>query len=173
MQLTTAISIIFLNMVLHNVMAQPYFQNDFPGVWQRATNYTMEVAKAMPAEKYSFKAKEESMTFHEHLVHIIHNLSSLSSRISGDRKDFFHGKDPGLLTKEQLAEVLQDTFKYISKLIEDTDEKILLESIEFRGQTMTKENIFYLMRDHITHHRAQIILYLRLNNIDAPVYRGW
>jgi uncharacterized damage-inducible protein DinB len=50
---------------------------------------------------------------------------------------------------------------------------MLREEIEFGGVKMPKGTIFYLMRHHATHHRAQAILYLRMNGIEAPDYRGW
>lgn len=174
MQLVRIALLIFFNTFLYNcAMAQSYFQTEYQAVWQRARDYTLEVAEAMPASKYAFKPIEESMTFHEQLVHIARNLASLSSQITGVRQDFFHGNNPDLLTKEQLSEILQESFSYVSKLIEEIDDQTLQESIDFRGVKMPKENIFYLMRDHASHHRAQAILYLRMNGIDAPKYRGW
>ena len=65
------------------------------------------------------------------------------------------------------------TFGYVGRLIEAVDDQKLGEEIEFGGVKMPKENIFYLMRDHATHHRAQAILYLRMNGVEAPRYRGW
>lgn len=154
-------------------MAQSYFKEAYPDVWQRATNYTLEVAEAMPASKYGFKPMEESMTFHEQLTHVVLNLSSLSSLITGDRPDFFKGKEPEALTKEEINAVLSETLRYVSQLVEEVDEQTLREIIKFREEKMPKENIFYLMRDHTAHHRAQAILYLRMNRIEAPKYRGW
>ncbi|NJL74904.1 MAG: hypothetical protein HC892_07620 [Saprospiraceae bacterium] len=30
-----------------------------------------------------------------------------------------------------------------------------------------------LMNDHLTHHRAQMIVYLRLKDVQPPKYVGW
>ena len=40
---------------------------------------------------------------------------------------------------------------------------------------LTKENIFYLLRDHQAHHRAQCLVYLRMEGISggSRVYVGW
>jgi uncharacterized damage-inducible protein DinB len=154
-------------------MAQSYFHDEYPGVWKRATNYTMEVAEAMPPEKYNFRPTEESMTFQEQLMHLVQNLSFLSNRITGKRVDFFEGKKPETLTKQEANTVLREAFQYVSQLMEQVDEQTLQAHTAFGGEEISKENLFYLMRDHITHHRAQAILYLRLNGVKAPLYRGW
>lgn len=154
-------------------MAQSYFKKEFPHVWQRSTDYTLEVAAAMPVDKWNFKPMQESMTFHEQMVHLVLNISFLSNQISGIRPDFFKGKDPALLSKKELSLVLKEAFSHVSLLIVGVDDQTLQQTIEFAGEKMPKENIFYLMRDHATHHRAQTILYLRMNGIEAPNYRGW
>ena len=154
-------------------MAQSYFRSDYPQVWQRATAYTLEVAAAMPADKWEFKPTAESMTFREQQMHLVQNLSYLSGQITGTRPDFLKGKDPQTLSNEAISALLKEAFEHVGRLIVEVDDRTLRESIEFGGEKMSKENIFYLMRDHASHHRGQTILYLRMNGITAPRYRGW
>jgi uncharacterized damage-inducible protein DinB len=165
---------ILFSILLQNFASgQSYFRTEYPAVWQRAVNYTLEVAEAMPAEKYGFTPKEENMSFQGQMVHLVLNLSFLSEQITGTRPDFFNGANPELLTKEKVTSALQKSLRYVSGLIETVEEKTLREKIIFAGERMTKENLFYLMRDHMTHHRGQAILYLRINGIEPPKYRGW
>lgn len=154
-------------------MAQSYFHDVFPDVWTRAAGYTLEVAEAMPPEKYGYRPTEESMTFQEQLLHLVQNLSFLSTRITGAQPDFLKGKKPEALTKQEAIIAFQAASRYVSQLIKQVDEQTLQAHTAFGGEEMPKENLFYLMRDHATHHRAQAILYLRLNGIKAPLYRGW
>ena len=168
-----ALIILMTFLMQHNIMGQSYFKNDYPAVWQRATDYILEVAAAMPADKYGFKPAEESMSFHSQMTHLAQNLTFLSHKITGERPDFFKGKDPEKLSKEEVIIVLGEAYRYVSRLIETIDDQKLGEEIEFGGVKMPKENIFYLMRDHATHHRGQSILYLRMNGVEAPRYRGW
>ena len=154
-------------------LSQSYFKSEFPAVWQRATNYTLEVAEAMPADKYAFTPKNESLSFQGQMVHLIQNLSFLSGQITGTRPDFLNGEKPDQLSKEKAAAGLRAALQHVGDLIKTVDEKTLGEKVSFAGETMTKENIFYLMRDHMTHHRGQAVLYLRLNGIFPPFYRGW
>jgi uncharacterized damage-inducible protein DinB len=157
----------------HAGMAQCYFHESFPNVWQRAADYTLEVAAAMPADRYGFKPTAESMSFHTQLTHLAGNLSFLSERITGVRPDFWKGKEPEKLSKEEVCSMLKEAFSHVGRLIQEVDEEKIREEIEFGGEKMPQENIFYLMRDHATHHRAQAILYLRMNEVEVPDYRGW
>jgi uncharacterized damage-inducible protein DinB len=165
---------LLLPILLQNLtFGQSYFRSDYPGVWQRATAYTLEVAEAMPADRYGFKPPGESMNFQEQMVHLIQNLSFLSGQVTGTRPDFLRGQNPALLSKAEVSAVLQQALQHVSGLIQTTDDETLRENITFGGEKMPKENIFYLMRDHMTHHRAQAVLYLRLNGMEPPKYRGW
>ena len=159
--------------VQYHVVGQSYFRKDYPDVWQRATDYTLEVAAAMPASKYGFSPMQESMTFQEQLTHLVLNLSFLSGLITGERPDFFRGRKPEILSKEEVGIVLKEAFGHVGQLIKEIDAQVLQEGIDFGGEKLRKEGIFYLMRDHVTHHRAQAILYLRMNKVEAPAYRGW
>ncbi len=153
--------------------AQSYFKAQYPSVWSRSGAYTLEVAEAMPEENYNFKPEGGSMSFREQLIHITQNLVFLSMKINGNPPEFT--KPPGneVLNKKEVIENLKKSIEHVAHLIENVDDAILKEKLTFGGEEMTKENIFYLMRDHMAHHRGQIILHLRMSGIDAPAYRGW
>lgn len=174
MKSLTSRLIIFLVCLSHHIaLGQTYLKDTYPDVWQRAIEYTMEVAKAMPAEKYNFKPTDISMTFHEQMVHLVNNLGFLSGKITGNQVDFLKSAEPGELEKEEIISYLRKAFRHVSRLMEESDDTTVQEMIEFGGEEIPKENIFYLMRDHMTHHRAQAVLYLRMNGIEPPKYRGW
>jgi uncharacterized damage-inducible protein DinB len=155
------------------ITAQSYFQTTFPDVWQRGTDYTIAVLTALPEEHYDYKPLDDVFTFREQAVHLIGNLGYLSGKIEDKQNNFLEGKNVENMGKEEIIILLNTAFKYVSDLQARTTSETLNEEITFSGVKMTKENMFYLIRDHMTHHRAQCILYLRLNNIDAPKFVGW
>jgi len=155
------------------VKAQNYFQTQYPQVWERASDYTLEVAKAMPEENYGFKPQDEAMTFGEQLLHIVDNISFLTRLISGESKTFYDRTKSEDLSKDQILEILKKANDYVGKLIVEISTDDLNAGIEFRKLEMSKENIFYLLRDHQVHHRGQCIVYLRMAGVKAPPYVGW
>ncbi|RPA67791.1 DinB family protein [Cyclobacteriaceae bacterium YHN15] len=153
--------------------AQNFFTSHYPQVWERATEYTLEVAKAMPAENFGFKPEEDAMTFGGQLLHIVDNISFLTKLISGESKTFYDRTKAEELSKDQILEILKKANDYVGKLIVEISTDDLNAGIEFRNLEMSKENIFYLLRDHQVHHRGQCIVYLRMAGVKAPSYVGW
>lgn len=153
--------------------AQSYFGSEYQSVWIRSGEYTLEVAEAMPEENYSFKPEGGSMTFQEQMIHISQNLSFLSAKITGVQTVSLTSNSDISLDKKAVIADLKKSVELVAQLIQKVDKATLQEKINFGGEEMSKENIFYLMRDHMAHHRGQAILHLRMNGINAPAYRGW
>lgn len=151
------------------------FARDFLPVWQRAQAYTLEVAEAMPEEQYGFSGAEDVMNFGEQMVHITGNLYGLCSRFIVEEKSPYQKPSAKALTKEEIIQQLQEGFAYVSTaLMRMSDEDIQARAPRFWAKDPTaKSVIFLLMRDHMTHHRGHCILFLRMNGIKPPSYRGW
>jgi uncharacterized damage-inducible protein DinB len=153
--------------------AQNFFTSQYPQVWERASDYTLAVAKAIPEENFGFKPEDEAMTFGGQLLHIVDNISFLTRLISGESKTFYDRTKAEELNKDEIIEILENANDYVGSLISGISNDDLNTGIEFRKLEMTKENIFYLLRDHQVHHRGQCIVYLRMTAIKAPAYVGW
>ena len=154
-----------------SAFGQSYIKGEFPEVWSRASEYTMEVARAMPAELYNYKPYEDAMTFRQQMEHLVNNIGFLSSKITGEKLplDVLEVER----TKDEILKSLAMSFQNVDRLIAEIDIANLKEEITFARTTMSRENLFYLIRNHMAHHRGQAILYLRMNDIAAPKYVGW
>jgi uncharacterized damage-inducible protein DinB len=144
--------------------------------WSNATTYTLALAESMPAEQYSFRPVEGEMSFGEQLVHLSSNMVWLSSEYllgakpPHDRKEIegFARK-----SKEEVLQLVEESLEYAATTLKNLDPTQLNESVKFFAGPMTRRQIILLMNDHLTHHRAQAIVYLRLNGILPPKYVGW
>jgi uncharacterized damage-inducible protein DinB len=168
--------LITLFMLLFNMVdsrAQAYFDAEFLDVWLRTTKYTLEVADKMPDSLYNYGPSLKSMTFKEQQLHIVGNISFLTNYITGKKQVFYQVNQLNDLYKEGVLEILTASLQYVQQLIKENDKNSIAEMIVFQGVKMSKENIFYLINNHLSHHRAQAILYLRMNQIDPPAYVGW
>lgn len=166
-------TILLLLMAGTELKAQEYFNSQFTEVWQRSKDYSLAVAEAMPEAHYDFRPTREAMSFQEQFLHIVDNISSLTAIITGERKAFYQKEDVQKLEKDAVLEILDRANAYVLDLIRGATADLVNEEIEFRGVPMTKENIFYLLRDHQVHHRGQCLVYLRLKGVKAPGYVGW
>jgi len=62
------------------------------------------------------------------------------------------------------------TFDETIKLITQFDVAKLDDELDYLGLNRTKRQILLLLADHITHHRGQMLVYMRLNGLKPPRY---
>ncbi len=153
--------------------AQDYFQEEYPKVWERSTAYNRNIEEAMPEQLYDFKFYPDGMSFKEQQLHIVGNISFLCRHITGEYKNFYLRDEIEELSKKQVLKISDSAFSYVAGLIESTEPSALSEKVMFKGTEMSKKNIFFLIRSHTIHHLGQSIIYLRMNDIEAPEFVGW
>ena len=166
------LTILLLGVLNISAMAQIGFIRDFEEKWSNSMEYTLEVAEAMPAEYYDFKPTEEQMTFREQLLHMAGNMNWLSrSYFEGETLPYDLKK--GDCSKEELLTILKEAYTKTGASVKGVTQEALEEKVDFFAGPKTKRQIINLMNDHSTHHRGQILIYLRLKGIKPPRYRGW
>ena len=153
---------------------QDVFISDYLERLENSRKYLILVAEMMPEDKYDFRATPESKSFAENLMHTgyavdWHSQSLLGGREARDWKtDTTFNVDTK--SKEEMIATIDKAFDETIKLIEQFDTKQLDDELDYFGLNRTKRQIFFLLADHITHHRGQILVYLRLNGIAPPRY---
>lgn len=158
--------------VMSTLSSQQAFVEDFKLKWKNAKEYTLEFARAMPAEKYTYTPTPEEMTFGRQLVHICGNIIWLSSSYLG-APPFGKNVDHPSEKKEDVIRLLEETFDYAARAVDNFPVSKLDDKVDFFAGPMTKRRVMFLLTDHVTHHRGQLVVYLRLNGIEPPRYRGW
>lgn len=155
-----------------NLFAQDESIAAFLEKWQNSKIYLLEIAKAMPEEKYNYKPTEREMSFSEQLLHIKGNMDWLSTSYFTNEK-FDKKKEENLYSKEEIILMLEKSFEATYELIKNTKPKNLKDKVAFFAGPKTKLQVLNLLQDHVTHHRGQLIVYLNLNEITPPKYVGW
>ena len=140
-----------------------------------AREYTLAVAKLMPDTLYSFKPVEGEMSFREQLIHISQNLYWLSSTYLAEKPNPLTETKEHLLLldKKAVMELVHSAYDYALLSISKVDTTTLSKELKFFAGNKDKYQFLNLIEDHQTHHRAQLIVYLRLNGIKPPEYIGW
>jgi len=120
-------------------------------------NYTLAVAEAMPEKKYGFKPTPEVWTFLEQLHHIAYGIGWWEENyIKGNKIDW--NPTPVKKTREEVISYLNSAYDTLKTTIDKTK----MSDDLVKGFNATS--------DHITHHRGQLVVYLRFNDITAPDY---
>jgi uncharacterized damage-inducible protein DinB len=148
------------------------FLKEFQQKLDNAGAYTIEVAELMPTENYNYRPTEEQKSFQEQLLHMASNMNWLSSSYLGGKKVDADLRE-GIFTPSEAIAITKEVLQNAKEAVKNLQASQLEEKVEFFAGPMTKRQILVLMNDHYTHHRAQIIVYLRLNGIKPPRYRGW
>lgn len=141
---------------------------------ENSKKYTLLVAEKMPEEHYNFKASEASLSFAQNLLHIGFAMDWHSQSLLGGREaktwqtdTIFKVADK---SKKEMIALIDKTFDEAIQLITNFDENKFDDNLDYFGLKRTKRQIFMLLADHITHHRGQMLVYLRLNGIVPPRY---
>lgn len=140
---------------------------------KNAREYTLLVANAMPAEKYNYQPSKEEMEFGKQLLHISENLCWLSSSYLTGNKNPTTEADGRLTFKKDIIAVVTKAYDFAINTLQNFDTKALADTVKFFAGPMNKLQIINLLQDHQTHHRGQLLVYLRLNGIKPPDYVGW
>lgn len=140
--------------------------------WANATAYTTEVVELMSEDDFKFQPTEDQQTFQDQILHMVRNMNWLASSYLGGEKLPYDLKT-GQFTPQEVKTILKEGFEASKAAVEKLPVEELDETVDFFAGPMSKRQILVLMNDHLTHHRAQIIVYLRLKGIKPPKYRGW
>ena len=164
--------ILVLILVSNSIFSQQFVVDTFVEKWDNSKTYLVQMAEAMPEDKYDFKPSEREMSFNEQVLHILENMDWLSttyfSKEKYSKSDFSEIK-----TKEQLIAQINTSFDASKSKVIANKNIDLSEKAAFFAGPKTKLQILNLMQDHVTHHRGQVIVYLNLCQVKPPKYVGW
>ncbi len=147
--------------------------------WDNSLAYTLALLDEIPEEQLHFGPTADQMSIRGQLQHMAGNMFSLSRRYleqpmpADELANLADLLKRDSLAKNDLALLLQRAYAYASEAVAALDEQALSERVDFFAGPKTRRQITWVLQDHATHHRAQIIVYARLLGIAPPRYLGW
>ena len=141
---------------------------------------TRTILERVPAEKFDWKPHEKSMTFARLATHVAEMHSWTKNTVENAELDFskFDYKPLEPKTTEELVEFLdKNVAEAITSLKASPDERFMENWTMRNGEqvyfTMPKVAVMRsFVMNHIIHHRGQLSVYLRLNDIAVPAMYG-
>ncbi len=166
--------ILFSSVTSPALAQQDAFIKDFLERLENSRTYLILVAETMPADKYNFRASPESLTFAENLMHIGYAIDWHSQSLLGGRASRDWNTDTifkvANKSKAEMIATIDKTFNESIQLISQFEATQLNDELDYFGLKRSKRQIFLLLADHITHHRGQMLVYMRLNGLVPPRY---
>lgn len=146
---------------------------------QREAATTRKILERIPAEKFDWKPHEKSMTMQRLATHVADMFNWLPMTLATDELDFAKGYDqPKPETTEELVALFDKNVAAGEKSLREMDESGYLKPWTLRNgeQVLLQMPKIGVLRgmvlNHIIHHRGQLSIYLRMNDIPVPALYG-
>ena len=150
------------------------------GEMEQEAKTTRTCLERVPADKFDWKPHEKSMEFGKLAAHIAEMFGWTPATLQQAELDFskmdYKPFEPK--TTDDLLEFFDRTVAEAIDVLRNTGDEVFLEDWTMRNGEqiyMTKPKIQVIRADifnHIWHHRGQLSVYLRLNDIPVPAMYG-
>jgi len=136
----------------------------------------MQLAKAVPEDKYSWRPAPGVRSFGEVFVHIAsgnHLLLNIgTANLKGDPLNKAIEEQTAVekehKSKEQILQMLTESFAAVRKYLETTTNGALSREANFFGTQTTQRGVLVVLDTHIAEHLGQAIAYARMNGVTPP-----
>jgi uncharacterized damage-inducible protein DinB len=150
---------------------QGQFQKESAGSLTFVSGHVMQLAQAIPAEKYAYTPQAGVRSVAEVCAHIVSAnyffASKLGAKIPDGVKMETIEKD--LKTKDAIAAELKRSYDLVINAIKTTNDAALPKKVEFPfpGE-YTSMSAILISLGHSNEHLGQLIAYARVNGIKPP-----
>jgi uncharacterized damage-inducible protein DinB len=169
--------LLFCGVVAAVALAAPsvFAQSTSPSVvkelvagWQRAATDIIDVAEAMPEEKYGYKPTPEISTFREQLVHLADATQRFIDTAKGTKSEAGHPH--AAMTKAEVVALLKQTLQTGQAMLGSLTDAQLLEQVKFPfgNRMVTRFTFWQGPLYQVRNHHGQLVVYLRMNGIVPP-----
>jgi len=156
-----------------SIAQQPESGNNFMEQFNQHFRYAsrvLDLAKAMPAEKYSWRPDEGVMSVEEVYTHIArYNYLYPATSLGIPAPDNIDLDEMESITgKENVISILEASINHLSDVINNMPESKLSESTELYGRTVNGQAVLMQHITHMSEHVGQSIAYARMNGVVPP-----
>jgi uncharacterized damage-inducible protein DinB len=152
--------------------------------WRTVRNNTIQIAEEIPADKYNFRASEDTMTVAELLSHMATNTlwgakvnlremkSSITMQDFGDFNTAAREAAATLTTKDAIVAALKANGEELAKGLEGISDAALAEVVTLPMGDKTRFEMLLGLKEHEMHHRGQLMVMQRLIGIVPHMTRA-
>jgi len=157
-------------------LAQTTIKDALVKHWKASADFTIAVAKQMPAENYGFKPVAEEMSFGQVVIHIAGADLNACSIASGTKRPEIPEKvlqavrAKADIDKDTAVQFLTDSFDFCNKAVATMTPEKLDATVGTETRKMTGFEWLWSYFTHTAHHRGQLDVYLRLKGITPTAY---
>jgi uncharacterized damage-inducible protein DinB len=150
---------------------QGQFQKETSGSITYLSGQVMQLAQAIPAEKYTWTPQAGVRSVAEVCAHIVSANYFFASKLGGKIPDGVKMEtlEKDLKTKEAIAAELKRSYEVIINAIKNTPDAALPNKVEFPfpGE-YTSMSAVLIALGHSNEHLGQLVAYARMNGVTPP-----
>jgi uncharacterized damage-inducible protein DinB len=133
-------------------------------------NQFVQLAEAIPQEKYSWRPADGVRSIAEAFLHVASGNYLMMKTIGAALPE---GVDPmkmekSTTDKKQIVEAMKKSFAFINEQVKKTEESSYGKEVDFFGNKMTVLDMIFLGATHQHETIGQAIAYARTNGITPP-----
>ena len=162
---------IFTLLISTSAFCQGQMQQETSGSLALTAGKVMQLAEAVPAEKYSWTPQEGVRSFAEVFAHIVSANYFFGSKLGAQVPEGVNMQtiEHDLKNKEDIKAALKQSYDFALNAIKNTKDDALATKVEFPfpGE-FTKMTTIIIIMTHSNEHMGQLIAYSRMNGITPP-----
>jgi uncharacterized damage-inducible protein DinB len=158
-------------------LAQTSIKDGLVKHWKITGEFTLAVAKAMPADSYNFRPNPDEMSFGHVMAHIGQANLGACAVASGLERPAVPAKLAALLRDEHsdvdrdsAISFLETSFDFCNRAVDSMTPAKLDAMVGPANRKMTGYEWLWSYFTHTAHHRGQAEVYLRVKGIKPPDY---
>ena len=145
---------------------EPVFVKEFMGQIDFVKGRLLQLAEAMPDDKYNWTPDEGVRTVGEVYIHVAESNYHLIAMIKGIKPDMPESKSP--TDKKTALSMLEKSFDAVKDAAGKLTEADLDKEVEAFGMKFSLRNFMTSMLGHSHEHLGQSIAYARMNGVAPP-----
>lgn len=145
---------------------------DFVNLWKSEADCTIKIFSNITDDKLNYKFSDNIRSLDKLAWHITQTLTEMPYKAGIVDKDYLNK----LPVPSSVKDIINIYTKYSKALIKSVEsewtDKDLTDVIDMYGQKWEKKKILLSLITHQIHHRAQMTVIMRLQNIPVPGIYG-
>ncbi len=144
------------------------FRSEFLGDLDDVQKKILDLAKAVPAEKYSWHPAEGVRSVSEVYMHIAGGNYFLATFLGVKPPEDMPQDLEKITDKKEVLAALQKSFDHVRTIMKNTSDADLEKPVKLFGHDTTQRGVFVTMLNHMHEHLGQSIAYARMNGVVPP-----
>lgn len=155
-----------LNFLKAEISDKPVFIQEFIGQMEFVQSRLVQMAEAIPGDKYNWTPAEGVRSVGEVFIHTAEANYYFMSLITGNKSGM--SKDKSSTDKSSSLDMLSNSFNHVRSTAENLTEDDLNREIEAFGMKFSVRNFLVTFLNHGHEHLGQLIAYARMNGVTPP-----